>query len=136
MKIRTTNYFKTHLRKHLRNTCLHSCSPNPASQDRYSTRPVSRFPCRGDIQRKPSVLFHRLLFSVPRSCCSFKPRTNLEKRGERDERERKREKRKREREMGQKRSTAARISTPTHNDILIKPRRWSSRGEIQSRDNK
>jgi len=27
-------------------------------------------------------------------------------------------------------------SPPTHNDILIKPRRWPSRGEIQSRDNK
>lgn len=132
MKIRTINYFKTP--QETPNTCLYSCSPNPTSQDRYSTRPVSRFPCRGDIQRKPSVLFHRLLFSVPQSCCSFKPRTSLEKRDERDEREREREKR--EREMGQKRSTAARISTPTHNDILIKPRRWPSRGEIQSRDNK
>lgn len=29
-----------------------------------------------------------------------------------------------------------RESPPTHNDILIKPRRWPSRGEIQSRDNK
>ena len=100
------------------------CFPNPAGPDRYFSFVASGVSM--DERKQPFVVFHpspATPFPLPAAdfsvCCSFN-RGRLSKR-----------------EADRAETFARRHeSTPTHNDILIKPRRWPSRGEIQSRDNK